>query len=234
MVTFEEFNLKEDLKEELRKLKVDFVFHPIYYPDGKKVYAYEALMRPEEKEIKELIDEYMDAGKLHVLEVASFFGALKVYDSRGHEEPVCISSFPSEVFTETENKEYDRHFSKYVGKGFVKILEYPDIAINKWERKSRTLKRKSIDVSLNNFGEGNNDFEALNIFRPKVIKIGRELTGDIHKDENRQIAVLRCIQKFHDLGSQVIAGGIECKEELDFLVPNGVDYVQGFYFGQPE
>ncbi len=234
MVDYNDYRLKPELMDELNKLRLDFVFQPIYYPDEKRIFAYEALMRPEDKSAMELIEEYSDADKLHVLEIASFFGAMRVYEERGYKEQVCISSFPSEMFTEAENREFDRCFGKHVGRGIVKILEYPEISIPKWEKKSRTLKRKGIGVSLNNFSVGNNDFEALSIFRPGVVKIGKELVENIHKDESRQVAVLRCIQRFHDLGAQVIAGGIECREELDFLVPNGADYIQGFYLSKPE
>ena len=233
MITFDEFPLSEDMSAELRKLRIDIVFQPIFYPDGKTVYAYEALMRPLDKSVEELIDEYMDMGKLHVLEIASFFGATKKYVERNYEEKACINSFPSEVFTNEESKVFDSWYGEYSNRGIVKILEYPDISLKKWEKKNKTLRIKGLDVSLNNFGEGNNDFEALSIFKPKVVKIGRELVADIHKDDIRQDSFLRCIKKFHDFGAQVIVGGIECKEEFNFVVPNGADFVQGFYLGAP-
>ena len=234
MVSYDEFELAPEMSEELKKLRVDFLFQPVFYPDGKRIFAYESFMHPEEGTIKELIDRYNSAGKLHVLEIATFFGAAKVYVERGYTENVCMCSFPSEVFSDFENEVFDRHFGNYADRGIVKILEYPEISIRNWERKSRTLKRKKMEVSLNNFGIGNNDFEALGIFRPKIVKIGRDLIADIHKDSNRQVALLRCIQKFHDLGAQVIASGIESREEMDFLVPNGADYLQGYYLAKPE
>ncbi len=234
MISFDEFTLPEDMSNELKKLKIDIVFQPIFYPDGKTIYAYESLMRPVEKSVEELIDEYMDLGKLHVLEIASFFGAAKVYLERGYEERICINSFPSEVFSKEETKVFDKWYRKYSNRGIVKILEYPDISLKNWEKKNKTLRIKGLDVSLNNFGEGNNDFEALTIFKPKIVKIGRELVANIHKDNTRQDSFLRCIKKFHDLGAHVIVGGIECKEEFDFVVPNGADFIQGFYLGEPK
>ena len=79
MIYYDHLPLDKDILEALGNLHVNYVFQPIFEADGETVFAYEALMRPEGKTVMELIDEYTDLDKLHILEVASFFGAMQEY-----------------------------------------------------------------------------------------------------------------------------------------------------------
>ena len=35
------------------------------------------------------------------------------------------------------------------------------------------------------------------------------------------------------LGSHIVAEGVETKEQADFLTESGVNYLQGYYFSKP-
>lgn len=50
----------------------------------------------------------------------------------------------------------------------------------------------------------------------------------------KQERVLYLIDEFHKRDINVLAEGIENKEELDFLLTTDVDYLQGYYLGMPE
>ena len=76
MIYYDHLPLDKEILTALGELSINYVFQPIFYPDCKTVYAWEALMRPTEKTVLELINEYMDADNLHVLEVATIFGAM--------------------------------------------------------------------------------------------------------------------------------------------------------------
>lgn len=53
----------------------------------------------------------------------------------------------------------------------------------------------------------------------------------------RTITVCRCccnlVSYSRERGIRVIAEGVECQEEMEVLIENGVDYLQGFYLGRP-
>lgn len=104
----------------LNELKIDYVFQPIFYPDGKTVYAWEALMRPHDMDVTELIAEYEKQDKLHVLEVATLFGATQAYFIRGYKEYLSVNTFPSELFSK---EEVDAFISYYGGNKNAMILE---------------------------------------------------------------------------------------------------------------
>ena len=84
MIFFDHLPLDEDILKALRELTINYVFQPIFQADGKTVYSWEALMRPTDMTVTELIEMYGKADKLHILEVATFFGAMQAYFLRGN------------------------------------------------------------------------------------------------------------------------------------------------------
>ena len=58
MIYYDHLPLDKDILKALAELSINYVFQPIFRPDGKTVYAWEALMRPTEMTVSELIEEY--------------------------------------------------------------------------------------------------------------------------------------------------------------------------------
>lgn len=98
MINFNNLELKDSILNELKKLRINFAFQPIYDLETETIISYEALMRPEGETPLELIDRYEANRQLHIIELATFFGATMAYYERGYQERLCINSFPSEVF----------------------------------------------------------------------------------------------------------------------------------------
>ena len=99
MIAYEKLPLDNEVKAALERLEIEYVFQPIFYKDCVRIYAYEALMRPKKMTVGQLIDEFARDEKLHILEVATFFGATQAYIERGYQEYLCINSvFPFSCF----------------------------------------------------------------------------------------------------------------------------------------
>ena len=77
MIYYDHLPLDKNILEALGELSINYVFQPIFKADGKTIFAREALMRPTDKNVMELINEYMETDNLHVLEVATLFGAMQ-------------------------------------------------------------------------------------------------------------------------------------------------------------
>lgn len=234
MVDFGSIPLDEGIKKELMQLQIGYAFQPIFYPDGKEVFAREALMRPKGKNVVELIKEYEEAGKLHVLEVATLFGAISEFNARGYSEYVTINSFPAESLTEEEDKVFNEYFGENKGKGIIEVLEYTVVDLKKWERKRDYLRKKNLSIALDDFGTGNNNILAVDLFAPKIVKLDRSVIADIDKDVNKQERYFYYCDYMHKRGVLLLAEGVETKEEFEFLKSNEIDLMQGFYLGKPE
>ena len=152
------------VKAALEGLEIEYVFQPIFYKDCVRIYAYEALMRPKKMTVGQLIDEFARDEKLHILEVATFFGATQAYIERGYQEYLCINSFPSESFTENEAEAFDTYFGNQKGKRIIEILEYPKVSLREWVRKSEMVQNKHWKVSLDDFGMGENNMNAVYLY----------------------------------------------------------------------
>ena len=233
MIAYEKLPLDNEVKAALEGLEIEYVFQPIFYKDCVRIYAYEALMRPKKMKVGQLIDEFARDEKLHILEVATFFGATQAYIERGYQEYLCINSFPSESFTENEAEAFDTYFGNQKGKRIIEILEYPKVSLREWVRKSEMVQNKHWKVSLDDFGMGENNMNAVYLYTPDIVKLDRSLICGIDNDARKQENVRTYLESFHERGMQVLAEGVETREECDFLRSLGVDLFQGYYLAMP-
>ncbi len=76
-------------------------------------------MRPTEMTVTELIEDYTKGDKLHILEVATFFGAMQAYFLRGYDQRVSINSFPSDSLKSEEAEAFREYFGEEEGQSAV-------------------------------------------------------------------------------------------------------------------
>ncbi|MCR5301758.1 MAG: EAL domain-containing protein [Lachnospiraceae bacterium] len=234
MVYYDHLPLDKDILEALGNLHVNYVFQPIFEADGKTVFAYEALMRPEGKTVMELIDEYTGLDKLHILEVASFFGAMQEYFLRGYDEKISINSFPSDCMKEDEAEVFLEYFGEEIrGRMIIENLEYPFFSIEHFREKDRSVRAMDNLLSVDDFGSGINDLERVDIISPDFVKLDRNLISGIDHIPQKQENVKDLVDRFHNRGIRVVAEGVEEKEEFDYLLGLGVDLYQGYYLAKP-
>lgn len=233
MIYFDHLPLDKEIIKALGELKINYVFQPIFRADGKTIYAREALMRPTNMTVTELIEQYTKADKLHILEVATIFGAMQEYQLRGYTEYVCLNSFPSECFSPAEAQAFADYYGDLSGVGIIEILEYPSISKYACEMKMGATQRQRLKIAIDDFGTGLSNMELVNMFSPDIVKLDRYLISDCDKDEDKQNYIEYLLEEFHSRGMLVVAEGIERKEEFDYLVGIGIDLFQGYYLARP-
>lgn len=234
MIYYDHLPLDKEILDALGELSINYVFQPIFQPDGKTVFAWEALMRPTEKTVLELINEYMDADNLHVLEVATLFGAMQAYILRGYEEKVSVNSFPNDCLRQDEADVFWEYFGDSIrGRMIVENLEYPYFSYEIWQEKNRSVRAMENLLAADDFGSGINDMERVDVMKPDIVKLDRELISGIDHDPLKQNNVTRLISDFHAKKILVVAEGVEEKEEFDYLAEAGADLFQGFYLARP-
>ena len=234
MIHYEHLALSEEILKTLAELQIDYVFQPIFEKDKKTVYAWEALMRPKEITVTDLIAKYQGADKLHIIEVATFFGAMQAYFMRGYTERVAINSFPSDCLEPEEAQVFWYYFGDDIrGRMIIEILEYPYFSLDHWLEKNRSVRAMNNLFSLDDYGSGINDMEKVDFIKPDIVKLDRSMICDIDKDPTKQANCRESIATLHDYGIKVVAEGVETKEEFDYLVSIGADYFQGYYLARP-
>lgn len=95
------------------------------------------------------------------------------------------------------------------------------------------LKKHGVLVAIDDVGFGRSSLESLIILEPNIVKIDRKYVSGIAQEPNKERLLRRLVKVVNALGSELIAEGIECREELDLLIDMGVVYGQGWYWGKP-
>lgn len=235
MIYYDQLPLSKEILQALSELHIDYVFQPIFGKDGQTIFAREALMRPKDMTVMEIIEKYQKMGKLHIIEVATFFGAMQAHTLRGYTERVAINSFPSECIDKDEAEAFWQYFGEEIrGKMIIEMLEYPHLSISKWTEKNESVRVMDNLISLDDYGTGINDMSKVEFLKPDIVKLDRSLISGIDKDEIKQKNCIEELEKLHRMEKTVVAEGIETKEEFDYLRSIGVDLFQGYYLGMPK
>ncbi len=87
-------------------------------------------------------------------------------------------------------------------------------------------------LSLDDFGTGYSSLSYLKKFPFDEIKIDRSFVRDIANDPSDAALCQAIISMADSLNLRVVGEGVEDKEQLQFLMDNNVDKVQGFYFSK--
>lgn len=96
-------------------------------------------------------------------------------------------------------------------------------------------KLRSLDfvVTLDNFGAGFSNLDCLKNYPINNLKIDRSYVGHIKTDAHT-MALVNLLSEFSSrMGIKVIAGGVECQDEMNLLRQNGCAQAQGYYIAHP-
>ena len=88
-------------------------------------------------------------------------------------------------------------------------------------------------MALDDFGTGYSSLSHLKTFRVDCLKIDRSFVSGIPTDQDAMAITSAVIAMAGKLGIQVVAEGIETREQFDFLLAEGCDVAQGYFLGRP-
>lgn len=95
------------------------------------------------------------------------------------------------------------------------------------------MKMLRIALLLDDFGSGMSSFSSLESFEFDIIKLDMGFVRKIGKNSKTEAIIKSVIDLAHAIGAQVVAEGVETKEQLDYLEGAGCDMIQGYYFYKP-
>lgn len=107
------------------------------------------------------------------------------------------------------------------------------IEMDKNIHKLSQLREKGVKIYLDDFGKGYSSLKYLKQLPIDYIKIDKFFINDIENQSTNRNIVLTIIKLSHALNIEVVAEGVETKEQLDFLRKNNCDFAQGYYFTRP-
>jgi len=97
----------------------------------------------------------------------------------------------------------------------------------------KDLKRMGVHISMDDFGTGYSSLSQLKHFPIDTLKIDRSFIKDLASDPKEEAIVSAIIVLAHSLGMDVVAEGVETREELAIVKKHRCDKIQGYLFSRP-
>ena len=95
------------------------------------------------------------------------------------------------------------------------------------------MRTANLSFALDDYGSGMSSLSTLELFDFDTIKLDMGFIRRIGKNKKVEAIIRHTIGMAHDMGSKVVAEGVEDKEQLEFLQSVGCDMIQGYYFYKP-
>ena len=243
---FERIVLETNIRQALQNDEFELYYQPQYNAENGKIVGFEALIRwlhpklgiiPPSKFIP-----FAEESSL-IIEIDNWVMKQAVKDIKNWLEDglnpgrvslnLAIKQLESKNFIETlsksiKNEKIDPSYLKF------EILERDIMK----DPKKNLLKLEyihslGIEISLDDFGTGQSSLMYLKKFPIDQLKIDKGFIWDINKDDDSNAIVLSIIALAKALKLEIVAEGVETKEQLDFLLSNGCKIIQGYYFSPP-
>ena len=93
------------------------------------------------------------------------------------------------------------------------------------------MKKLGFLISIDDFGTGYSSLSTIQDMPADILKIDKSFVDRIGKSEKNIIDYILNIAK--DLQLTTIAEGVETKEQREYLLENGCDVIQGYYYSKP-
>lgn len=90
-----------------------------------------------------------------------------------------------------------------------------------------------ISVAIDDFGTKYSSFDYLREYRVNHVKIAQDFVASAMNDRDRAATIRSIIGLTQDFGIEIIAEGVETREQRDMLLATGVAEAQGFHFSKP-
>ena len=96
------------------------------------------------------------------------------------------------------------------------------------------FKRLGARIIIDDFGSGYSNIDEIMKLEPQVIKLDGSIIKNVHQDKRQRLISQQMVQLCHALEAKVVAEFVHNKEVCSIVEDMGVDYLQGYYLGEPK
>jgi EAL domain-containing protein (putative c-di-GMP-specific phosphodiesterase class I) len=208
-------------------------YQPIISLSGRRLFAYEALLRTEEPTLGNPPTFFETAERLEQLHVLGRRIRSKVTEDlvglhRGTQ--LFVNLHPHDLLDD-DLFSVERDFARFATRMVLEITErvalepIPDV-----RGRVARLRDMGFRIAVDDLGAGFAGLSSLVQLRPDVVKFDMGLVRNIHADPIKQRLVGDMTALCRDMGMLAIAEGIETPAERDTIAELGCDLVQGNLF----
>jgi diguanylate cyclase (GGDEF)-like protein/PAS domain S-box-containing protein len=105
--------------------------------------------------------------------------------------------------------------------------------MNRAKRIMKELRSMGLQVELDDFGTGYSSLNSIKNLPLTALKLDASLIRGIEKDESSRAIVRAALAMARAMSLQTIAEGVETRSQMDYLVTENCDMIQGYLFAKP-
>ncbi len=221
-------------------LPFDFAmaFQPIIHAPSASVYAQEALVRGLQGEPAGQVFRHVNEDNRYAFDQACRVKAIRQAAELQVPSRLSINFMPNAVYrpelcirttieaAETYGFPIRQIIFEFTENEYITNLDHVRDIV-------RHYQQRGFLTALDDFGAGYAGLNLLAEIQTDLLKIDMALIRGIDADRRRQGIVRALMGLCRELGTQVIAEGIETRAEYLALADLGVELFQGYYFGRP-
>jgi EAL domain-containing protein (putative c-di-GMP-specific phosphodiesterase class I) len=211
---------------------IAIVYQPIRALATGRVVGYEALSRfggVDHGPVEEVFASARSLGLGLELELAAAAEALfALPDIPGY---LAINLSPATLLDDTALRLLERAPAERL---VVELTEHDAVAdYARLRERLRDLRARGVRVAADDIGAGFAGLRHIAELRPDILKLDRSMVGGIANGATHRHLVSAMVAFARDEGSQLVAEGVETRDELAILGELGVEMGQGYLLGRP-
>jgi EAL domain-containing protein (putative c-di-GMP-specific phosphodiesterase class I) len=211
-------------------------FQPIVDVAKREVFAYEALLRTDEESLPrtdlfiamaERLDRIHELGRTVRAAVAR----------AATEAPPSALLFVNVHGLELDDEELfagDSALAKLAPRVVLELTEHTGIDPALGPTRVAMLRKLGYRIAVDDLGAGYAALGALAMLEPEIVKLDMSLIRDIDRYPTKQRVVAAIATLSRDLGSRVVAEGVETEAERSACIDLGIELFQGYLFARPQ
>lgn len=218
--------------------EITMAFQPIVNIRTREIFAHEALVRGTKGEPAEAIFRHVDDSTRYRFDQACRVKAIQLAARLGMETAISINFMPNAVYRPETCIRTTLEAAEASGFPSERII----FEITEGERVDdkphlqeivQHYKQCGFRTAIDDFGAGYSGLNLLAEFQTDLVKLDMALIRHVDTDRGRRAIVRGIVQVCRDLAIDVIAEGIETRDELTALRDLGIDLFQGYLFARP-
>lgn len=229
------------LCRDARPLAFDFsyAFQPIVDVQARSVFAHEALVRGTTGEPAASVLSQVTADNRYSFDQACREKAIRIAGALDLQSHLSINFLPNAIYRPEvcirSTLQAARQHAFPIGRIIFETVEGEQVNDGKWLAEILgEYKRIGFKTAIDDFGAGFAGLNLLADFQPDIVKLDMALVRGIDQHVPRRTIVSGVVSICQQLGIEVIAEGIETRDEAHCLADLGIRLMQGYWFARPQ
>ena len=212
--------------------ELNIVYQPIVDLQRRTVFAYEALVRSTSPHFQGPPALFTEAIR------SRYCGALgrairELTVERAPPHPLFINIHPNE-FDEGWLVQPDNPMFHHEHAVYLEITESVPLShFSLCHSVLAEVRSRGVMLAVDDLGAGYSNLKYIADLSPQIVKLDRGLIVNLQRGTRQHRLVRAIVRLCEDLGTRVVAEGIETASEIDAILDTGAHYGQGFYFARP-